>query len=118
MLGISEIQLYNIVLSLLNVVLYVAMIEGAEFSLCRLSPEVFLKRPATGTYWRLDKILKRKAVWGKTFTLHLFLYTFHKLSPLSILKSSPSVKLCNCLNMLIAINFNITRVCVVFRNRE
>nr|XP_009299966.1 phospholipase D2 isoform X2 [Danio rerio] len=26
-----------------------------------LSPEVFLKRPATGTYWRLDKILKRKA---------------------------------------------------------
>uniref|UniRef100_A0A8C2AXW2 Phospholipase n=1 Tax=Cyprinus carpio TaxID=7962 RepID=A0A8C2AXW2_CYPCA len=29
-----------------------------------LSPEVFLKRPATGTYWRLDKILKRKAEQG------------------------------------------------------
>uniref|UniRef100_A0AAR2LKL2 Phospholipase n=1 Tax=Pygocentrus nattereri TaxID=42514 RepID=A0AAR2LKL2_PYGNA len=26
-----------------------------------LSPEVFLKRPARGTYWRLDQILKRKA---------------------------------------------------------
>uniref|UniRef100_A0A672R4I0 phospholipase D n=1 Tax=Sinocyclocheilus grahami TaxID=75366 RepID=A0A672R4I0_SINGR len=29
-----------------------------------LSPEVFLKRPATGTYWRLDKILRRKAEQG------------------------------------------------------
>ncbi|XP_057215443.1 phospholipase D2 isoform X2 [Triplophysa rosa] len=29
-----------------------------------LSPEVFLKRPATNTYWRLDKILKRKAEQG------------------------------------------------------
>uniref|UniRef100_A0A8C7SPM4 Phospholipase n=1 Tax=Oncorhynchus mykiss TaxID=8022 RepID=A0A8C7SPM4_ONCMY len=29
-----------------------------------LSPEVFLKRPATGTYWRLDQILKRKAEQG------------------------------------------------------
>lgn len=28
----------------------------------RLSPEVFLKRPATDNYWRLDTILKRKAV--------------------------------------------------------
>uniref|UniRef100_A0A8C3AZZ6 Phospholipase n=1 Tax=Cyclopterus lumpus TaxID=8103 RepID=A0A8C3AZZ6_CYCLU len=27
-----------------------------------LSPEVFLKRPATDNYWRLDEILKRKAV--------------------------------------------------------
>ncbi|XP_038861469.1 phospholipase D2-like isoform X2 [Salvelinus namaycush] len=30
----------------------------------RLSPEVFLKRPATDTYWRLDQILKRKAEQG------------------------------------------------------
>ncbi|KAI4883825.1 hypothetical protein NFI96_006020 [Prochilodus magdalenae] len=29
-----------------------------------LSPEVFLKRPARGTYWRLDQILKRKADQG------------------------------------------------------
>uniref|UniRef100_A0A8D3CEE1 Phospholipase n=1 Tax=Scophthalmus maximus TaxID=52904 RepID=A0A8D3CEE1_SCOMX len=29
-----------------------------------LSPEVFLKRPATDNYWRLDKILKRKAEQG------------------------------------------------------
>uniref|UniRef100_A0A8B9HPG4 phospholipase D n=1 Tax=Astyanax mexicanus TaxID=7994 RepID=A0A8B9HPG4_ASTMX len=29
-----------------------------------LSPEVYLKRPATGTYWRLDQILKRKAEQG------------------------------------------------------
>ncbi|KAM6970672.1 phospholipase D2 [Aplochiton taeniatus] len=29
-----------------------------------LSPEVFLKRPATNTYWRLDEILKRKAEQG------------------------------------------------------
>lgn len=29
-----------------------------------LSPEVFLKRPATDTYWRLDEILKRKAEQG------------------------------------------------------
>uniref|UniRef100_A0A4W4FP23 Phospholipase n=1 Tax=Electrophorus electricus TaxID=8005 RepID=A0A4W4FP23_ELEEL len=29
-----------------------------------LSPEVFLKRPARGTYWRLDQILKRKAEQG------------------------------------------------------
>uniref|UniRef100_A0A4W5RWX7 Phospholipase n=1 Tax=Hucho hucho TaxID=62062 RepID=A0A4W5RWX7_9TELE len=29
-----------------------------------LSPEVFLKRPATDTYWRLDQILKRKAEQG------------------------------------------------------
>ncbi|KAM3601908.1 uncharacterized protein V6R79_021040 [Siganus canaliculatus] len=29
-----------------------------------LSPEVFLKRPATDTYWRLDKILRRKAEQG------------------------------------------------------
>ncbi|TRY96720.1 hypothetical protein DNTS_032203, partial [Danionella cerebrum] len=33
-------------------------------SLHRLSPEVYLKRPATGTHWRLDKILKRKAEEG------------------------------------------------------
>uniref|UniRef100_A0A673C9U8 Phospholipase n=1 Tax=Sphaeramia orbicularis TaxID=375764 RepID=A0A673C9U8_9TELE len=29
-----------------------------------LSPEVFLKRPATENYWRLDEILKRKAEQG------------------------------------------------------
>uniref|UniRef100_A0AAX7TC14 Phospholipase n=1 Tax=Astatotilapia calliptera TaxID=8154 RepID=A0AAX7TC14_ASTCA len=29
-----------------------------------LSPEVFLKRPATNYYWRLDEILKRKAEMG------------------------------------------------------
>lgn len=29
-----------------------------------LSPEVFLKRPATDPYWRLDQILKRKAEQG------------------------------------------------------
>ncbi|XP_036379935.1 phospholipase D2 [Megalops cyprinoides] len=29
-----------------------------------LSPEVFLKRPATDTFWRLDQILKRKAEQG------------------------------------------------------
>ncbi|XP_045896306.1 phospholipase D2 [Micropterus dolomieu] len=29
-----------------------------------LSPEVFLKRPATDNYWRLDEILKRKAKQG------------------------------------------------------
>ncbi|CAG5875226.1 unnamed protein product [Menidia menidia] len=29
-----------------------------------LSPEVFLKRPATDTHWRLDEILKRKAEEG------------------------------------------------------
>ncbi|XP_066514900.1 phospholipase D2 [Hoplias malabaricus] len=29
-----------------------------------LSPEVFLKRPPRGTYWRLDQILKRKAEQG------------------------------------------------------
>uniref|UniRef100_A0AAY4EL08 Phospholipase n=1 Tax=Denticeps clupeoides TaxID=299321 RepID=A0AAY4EL08_9TELE len=29
-----------------------------------LSPEIFLKRPATNNYWRLDEILKRKAEQG------------------------------------------------------
>ncbi|XP_054481534.1 phospholipase D1 [Anoplopoma fimbria] len=29
-----------------------------------LSPEVYLKRPATNNYWRLDEILKRKAEQG------------------------------------------------------
>lgn len=27
-----------------------------------LSPEIYLKRPITGEYWRLDQILLRKAV--------------------------------------------------------
>jgi len=31
--------------------------------MCRLSPEIFLKRPVVeGNRWRLDCILKRKAV--------------------------------------------------------
>lgn len=37
----------------------------------RLSPEVFLKRPATDNYWRLDEILKRKAVRILYFVLQL-----------------------------------------------
>lgn len=33
------------------------------FTLCRLSPEIYMKRPITeGNRWRLDSILKRKAV--------------------------------------------------------
>lgn len=36
-------------------------------SFLRLSPEVFLKRPATDNYWRLDEILKRKAVTSPSF---------------------------------------------------
>lgn len=33
------------------------------FIMCRLSPEIFLKRPVVeGNRWRLDGILKRKAV--------------------------------------------------------
>uniref|UniRef100_A0A8C5B8Z3 phospholipase D n=1 Tax=Gadus morhua TaxID=8049 RepID=A0A8C5B8Z3_GADMO len=34
-----------------------------------LSPEVFLKRPATDSYWRLDEILKRKAQGVKVCVL-------------------------------------------------
>uniref|UniRef100_A0AAY4ELG0 Phospholipase n=1 Tax=Denticeps clupeoides TaxID=299321 RepID=A0AAY4ELG0_9TELE len=33
-----------------------------------LSPEIFLKRPATNNYWRLDEILKRKAVKSHYFS--------------------------------------------------
>ena len=33
-----------------------------------LSPEVFLKRPDSGDKWRLDFLLKRKAVRDTTFT--------------------------------------------------
>uniref|UniRef100_W5N7K7 Phospholipase D2 n=1 Tax=Lepisosteus oculatus TaxID=7918 RepID=W5N7K7_LEPOC len=34
-----------------------------------LSPEIYLKRPATSHYWRLDQILKRKAVRTSGVTL-------------------------------------------------
>uniref|UniRef100_A0A3B4C926 phospholipase D n=1 Tax=Pygocentrus nattereri TaxID=42514 RepID=A0A3B4C926_PYGNA len=37
-----------------------------------LSPEVFLKRPARGTYWRLDQILKRKAEQGVKVCILLY----------------------------------------------
>ncbi|KAI5089509.1 phospholipase D2 isoform X1, partial [Silurus meridionalis] len=37
-----------------------------------LSPEVYLKRPAQGTYWRLDQILKRKAEQGVKVCVLLF----------------------------------------------
>lgn len=42
------------------------------FSL-RLSPEVFLKRPATDNNWRLDEILKRKAVMILSVSLFSFI---------------------------------------------
>uniref|UniRef100_H3D2I7 Phospholipase n=1 Tax=Tetraodon nigroviridis TaxID=99883 RepID=H3D2I7_TETNG len=37
-----------------------------------LSPEVFLKRPATDTYWRLDEILRRKAEQGVKVCILLY----------------------------------------------
>ncbi|KAF3705943.1 Phospholipase D2 [Channa argus] len=37
-----------------------------------LSPEVFLKRPATDNYWRLDEILKRKAEQGVKVCILLY----------------------------------------------
>uniref|UniRef100_A0A671XY75 Phospholipase n=1 Tax=Sparus aurata TaxID=8175 RepID=A0A671XY75_SPAAU len=37
-----------------------------------LSPEVFLKRPATENYWRLDEILKRKAEQGVKVCILLY----------------------------------------------
>lgn len=37
-----------------------------------LSPEVFLKRPATDTYWRLDQILRRKAEQGVKVCILLY----------------------------------------------
>uniref|UniRef100_A0A3Q3M8R6 Phospholipase n=1 Tax=Mastacembelus armatus TaxID=205130 RepID=A0A3Q3M8R6_9TELE len=37
-----------------------------------LSPEVFLKRPATDKYWRLDEILKRKAEQGVKVCILLY----------------------------------------------
>lgn len=41
----------------------------------RLSPEIFLKRPVVeGNRWRLDCILKRKAVSRKK-RISIFLYT-------------------------------------------
>lgn len=44
------------------------MIPFIVFLLCRLSPEIFLKRPVVeGNRWRLDCILKRKAVGPCSF---------------------------------------------------
>lgn len=40
----------------------ISNVNNANVFSVRLSPEVFLKRPATDNYWRLDEILKRKAV--------------------------------------------------------
>uniref|UniRef100_A0A3P9K1M0 Phospholipase n=1 Tax=Oryzias latipes TaxID=8090 RepID=A0A3P9K1M0_ORYLA len=37
-----------------------------------LSPEVFLKRPATDNYWRLDELLKRKAEQGVKVCILLY----------------------------------------------
>ncbi|XP_010794069.1 phospholipase D2-like [Notothenia coriiceps] len=37
-----------------------------------LSPEVFLKRPATDNFWRLDEILKRKAEQGVQVCVMLY----------------------------------------------
>ncbi len=41
----------------------------------RLSPEVFLKRPATDNHWRLDEILKHKAVKTLSLCLVMLFYT-------------------------------------------
>lgn len=39
-----------------------------------LSPEIYLKRPAVeGDYWRLDKLLQRKAVSHSKLNFSLFL---------------------------------------------
>jgi phospholipase D1/2 len=44
-----------------------------------LSPEIYMKRPfVDGDYWRLDKILERKAV-SESFKALLLLYTPHSL---------------------------------------
>lgn len=53
--------------------------------LLRLSPEVFLKRPATENYWRLDEILKRKAVG----ILSVFLSSFTPFKLLQITFTLP-----------------------------
>ena len=45
------------------------------FMLCRLSPEIYMKRPITeGNRWRLDSILKRKAVRPTTYIYYLYMY--------------------------------------------
>ena len=46
--------------------------------LCRLSPEIFLKRPVVeGNRWRLDNVLRRKAVSRKLFLLSSLLISDH-----------------------------------------
>lgn len=46
--------------------------------LCRLSPEIFLKRPVVeGNRWRLDNVLRRKAVSRKLFPLSSLLISDH-----------------------------------------
>lgn len=52
----------------------------------RLSPEVFLKRPATDKHWRLDEILKRKAVgiplsYSSLILRMEIIFKFHNLFP-------------------------------------
>lgn len=39
----------------------------------RLSPKVFLKRPASDKDWRLDKILQEKAVWVPSVLKRIFI---------------------------------------------
>uniref|UniRef100_A0A674DZA2 Phospholipase n=1 Tax=Salmo trutta TaxID=8032 RepID=A0A674DZA2_SALTR len=65
-----------------------------------LSPEVFLKRPATGTYWRLDQILKRKAEQGvkvcvllyKEVEMALGINSGH--SKRTLMDMHPNIKVC------------------------
>lgn len=70
---------------------------GDLIFLHRLSPEVFLKRPATDNYWRLDEILKRKAV----VTLAASTFLFFRVEPitrtcasLNLLLQEQGVKIC------------------------
>ncbi|KAG7280231.1 hypothetical protein CRUP_037592, partial [Coryphaenoides rupestris] len=44
--------------------------EASDF--LKAQPELFLKRPATDTYWRLDEILKRKAEQGVKVCILLY----------------------------------------------
>ena len=61
--------------------------NSITFSPCRLSPEIYMKRPITeGDKWRLDVILKRKAVSFNALNMHhaqLYLSVEKLISPLS-----------------------------------
>ncbi len=121
------VKLYNICCDCLACVIYLmcwkylcewVFLYYSIFSLCRLSPEVFLKRPATGTHWRLDKILKRKAVWGKTLLHYInILYIQLIISHIHLKKHSIQTINCNYIQLfivliiLMAMNFNMT-LCV------